>query len=28
MTSHEQQPHGDEPHQVGVDELHEELDTT
>ncbi|ETO60001.1 hypothetical protein F444_21776 [Phytophthora nicotianae P1976] len=28
MTSHEQQQHGDEPHQVGVDELHEELDTT
>ncbi|KAG7375277.1 hypothetical protein PHYPSEUDO_002071 [Phytophthora pseudosyringae] len=28
MTSHEQQQDGDEPHQVGVDELHEELDTT
>ncbi|GMF42621.1 unnamed protein product [Phytophthora fragariaefolia] len=27
MTSHEQQQE-EEPHQVGVDELHEELDTT
>ncbi|EEY55976.1 uncharacterized protein PITG_08723 [Phytophthora infestans T30-4] len=28
MASHERQQHEDEPHQVGVDELHEELDTT
>ncbi|KAE8954092.1 hypothetical protein PR003_g33544 [Phytophthora rubi] len=28
MTSLEQQHQQEEPHQVGVDELHEELDTT
>ncbi|KAK1946481.1 Ankyrin repeat and SOCS box protein 13 [Phytophthora citrophthora] len=28
MTSHEQQQFEDAPHQIGVDELHEELDTT